>query len=312
MTTLTITRGLPASGKTTYAHDWVAAAPPGEIRMRVNRDDLRAMTLPTRSEGVFERPLEEKVSVAQRAQVEALLRAGVSVIVDDTNLRLKYARAWADLAADVGVEFGYVDVLTDPDECVRRDRLRGIRGGRVVGEQVIRDMAARFGGKRHPIEPSAPAEVPAPWTYVPDPTLPRAVLVDIDGTVALIGDRGRYDESMVGVDLPHQVVIDVVRALHAAGWEIVFASGRGSGCYQETMGWLDRYVDLPMYDGLRGYHLFMRPQGDTRKDSIVKIEMLREIIKTWQIDFAIDDRRQVVQAWRAAGLTVLDVADGDF
>ena len=40
MPTLVITRGLPASGKTTKAREWVAADP--VRRARVNRDDVRA------------------------------------------------------------------------------------------------------------------------------------------------------------------------------------------------------------------------------------------------------------------------------
>ena len=41
MTALVITRGLPGSGKTTYARAWVAED--REHRARVNRDDIRQM-----------------------------------------------------------------------------------------------------------------------------------------------------------------------------------------------------------------------------------------------------------------------------
>ena len=39
MITLLLTRGLPASGKTTFARAWVAESPTD--RARINRDDLR-------------------------------------------------------------------------------------------------------------------------------------------------------------------------------------------------------------------------------------------------------------------------------
>ena len=77
MAKLIITRGLPGSGKTTWAK-----AQPGTVR--VNRDELRRMMHGGHTgEGWAER----QITVAQRAQIEALLRAGVSVICDDTNLR---------------------------------------------------------------------------------------------------------------------------------------------------------------------------------------------------------------------------------
>jgi hypothetical protein len=67
------------------------------------------------------------------------------------------------------------------------------------------------------------------------------------------------------------------------------------------------YVGLP-YEGL-----FMRPAGDTRKDSIVKREIFdAEIAHRWRVIGVFDDRRQVVRMWRALGLTVFQVAEGDF
>ena len=62
--------------------------------------------------------------------------------------------------------------------------------------------------------------------------LPTAVVVDIDGTVAThaLPDgrfiRGHHDYRLVPWDLPNPPVIETVRALHAAGLEIVFCSGR--------------------------------------------------------------------------------------
>ena len=56
----------------------------------------------------------------------------------------------------------------------------------------------------------------------PDPDLPPAILVDIDGTVALMGARSPYDWHRVGEDTPNQAVIEAVRAMHAAGNAIVF------------------------------------------------------------------------------------------
>ena len=59
--------------------------------------------------------------------------------------------------------------------------------------------------------------------------------------------------------------------------------------------------------------LFMRPYGDSRKDSVVKREIFeREIQSRYQVVGVFDDRMQVVRMWRDLGLTVFQVADGDF
>jgi hypothetical protein len=56
----------------------------------------------------------------------------------------------------------------------------------------------------------------------------------------------------------------------------------------------------------------MRAEGDTRRDSVVKRELLDRIGEFYDVQAAIDDRQQVVDMWRAAGLLCLQVAPGDF
>jgi hypothetical protein len=58
----------------------------------------------------------------------------------------------------------------------------------------------------------------------------------------------------------------------------------------------------------------MRPEGDNRKDSIVKRELFDTHVRNkFYIDFVLDDRDQVVDMWRNdLGLTCLQVDWGDF
>lgn len=298
MTRLLITRGLPASGKTTFARK----LQPGVVR--VNRDDLRRMLHGRR---LFTQAAEAQVTHAQRAAVEALLRARASVIVDDTNLRSRTVREWAEMAVRYGASFEVHDFTDVPlAECLRRDAERAEDDR--VGEGPIRRMHERFlAGRNVPLPVPFVDPGGAGLVYHPDPELPPVVLVDIDGTVALMAGRSPYDWRRVGEDEPNPSVIAAVRAMHAAGHAIVFCSGRDEVCRAETEAWLELFVDVP-YEAL-----FMRPEGDSRKDSVVKREIFdSEIRDRWRVVGVFDDRAQVVRMWRALGLTVFQVAEGDF
>ncbi|HEX6869842.1 MAG TPA: AAA family ATPase [Micromonosporaceae bacterium] len=151
MTTLTITRGLPGAGKTTWARRQPRS-------VRVNRDELRRM--------LHGGPLglgwaEVQVTVAQRAQVRALLEAGVNVICDDTNLRAKVVRELGELAQTCGANVVIQDFTDVPLEvCIARDATR--RGDDRVGEATIRDMWQRFlAGRPRPL-PVPPALTTSP------------------------------------------------------------------------------------------------------------------------------------------------------
>lgn len=296
MTTLTITRGLPASGKTTWARQQGGA-------VRVNRDDLRRMM---HGGHLGQGWAEVQVTLAQRAQVEALLRAGVNVICDDTNLRSRYVRELADLALICGAEVvvrDFTDVTVD--ECVARDAVRAEPDR--VGEDVIRGMHQRYlAGRRLPL-PLPDVTLPPPAVYVPPDEAPSAVLVDIDGTVAIMDGRSPYDMTRVHEDTPHHAVIDAIRAMHAAGHRVIFCSGRTDDGRAATAAWLERHVGIPYVA------LHMRAFGDQRKDSVVKAEIFdREIRPHYRIVGVFDDRAQVVRMWRALGLTVFQVAEGAF
>ena len=135
----------------------------------------------------------------------------------------------------------------------------------------------------------------------------RYVIVDIDGTLAKMStDRGPFDWHKVGLDLPNQPVIDVVRSLYESVYHIVIVSGRSDICRDETMQWL--YANhIPFQE------LHMRRHGDNRKDYIVKREIMINDIGQDNVAFVIDDRRQVVEMWRTHfGFTVFQVDKGDF
>lgn len=278
---LTICKGLPASGKSTWAR--TQARKHGA--KRVNKDDLRAML----DDGVHTRGNEKLVLAARDALIRTALDAGRDVIVDDTNFAAKHEtriRQIADDYDDVTVEVRYFDV--DVDEAIRRDLDRP----NSVGERVIRRLYEQYLAPQH--------------RYEPDPTLPDALIVDLDGTLALMNGRNPYDAGQCEQDLVNEPVAAIVRRFAADGYRIVACSGREDTFRPHTERWLARH-DLP-YDALH-----MRAAGDHRKDSVVKEEIFDEAIASaYAVRFVLDDRRQVVDMWRARGLTCLQVAPGEF
>lgn len=302
MPTLYITRGLPGSGKSTHARYWVAED--RAHRARVNRDDLRLMI----DASVFEKGVTEpRILVARDALILHLLAKGLDVIVDDTNLPQRTVRDLAKLAKRAGANFEVVDFTYVPlDTCLERDNAREDK--QPVGPAVIRDMHDRYlKGKQLPLPlPTEDETEPEGETYTGTPGAQRAAIVDIDGTVALKGARSPFDETRVHEDKPNEPVIAVVRSLFNAGYRIIFVSGRTRGCHDATLQWLREHV-VPHFS------LYMRAEGDTRKDSIVKQEIFdRRIRDAFDVECVLDDRNQVVKMWRSLGLTVLQVAEGAF
>lgn len=301
MPELIVTRGVPASGKSTWALEWIAEDP--EHRCRVNRDGLRDALYG--KPAPLDRYQEEAISVAQRASVEAMLRGGVSVVVDDTHVREQYVRRWERLAYSIdAVDFRVNEVFREVpvQVCIDRDAARSARGERSVGPVVIGDMHGRLRGQ----PPFAYMGAEPQYTYVPNPSLPSAWLFDMDGTLARMDGRGPYEWHRVGEDACNENLASVARALRLQGAHIVVVSGRDACCRQQTLAWLVEN-DIP-FDAL-----LMRPEGDTRKDSLVKMEILeRDLAPRFHVLGAFDDRDQVVEAWRRAGLQCFQVAPGNF
>jgi predicted kinase len=316
--TLHITRGLPGSGKTRWAREYVDSQPPGSV-IRLNREDLRRMALPI-GYSVPQLDAEVVISALRDSALAGLLRRKVDVICDDTNLPTAYVKVLMEIARLAGAAVVIQDFTHVPlDICIERDRYRLSNNdtrGAYVGEDVIRGMHDRFiashKGKPLPV-PSLP-EVPKTAPYVAPEGKPYAFLVDLDGTTALMNGRSPYDESCVIDDLPNMPVIETVRALTASGWQPVFMSGRTAACRDDTETWLLRHVfGTEMMTSTLPSPLLMRGVGDTRRDAVVKLELFNHYVRDqYHVRLILDDRSSVVEMWRGLGLTCLQVAPGNF
>jgi predicted kinase len=278
MLNVIICKGLPGSGKSTWAKKLIDDHP-GQYK-RINKDDLRAML----DNGKFSKQNEDFVLEVRNQILLIALQQGKHVIIDDTNLHPKHEAKIRELVkgtATVSIQdFTHISVET----CIKRDLNRFAS----VGEKVIRDMYKQF---------LAPKLEPYPFKE----GLPNAVICDLDGTLCLLRNRNPYDASRCDQDDLNPVVASLL-----VGKTVLLVSGREEKYREPTLKFLTKYNIL--------YHaLWMRETGDRRKDSIIKKEIFdRHIRDVYNIEFVLDDRNQVVELWRSLGLTCLQVADGDF
>jgi len=298
---LLILRGVPGCGKSTFAHQWLKE---GERRARVNRDDIR-MQFFGKETGVD----ENMVTQIEHNQVDMLLSAGYSVVVDDTNIRHAYIKAFVKIAAKHGVPVAVKQFDVDLKVAIGRNAIRASQGGRDVPTHVIEKMhkSLKSSGQftRKLIEESwGVSEVAEP--YIRPVGAEKVYLFDIDGTLAAMSDRSPFEWHRVGEDDPRMQVILTAQAHAKAGYKIIVMSGRDASCREETIKWLQFY-DIPFSE------LHMRAEGDMRKDNIVKQELFDEHIRfNYWVVAVYDDRDQVVDMWRAMGVDCFQVAPGNF
>lgn len=297
MKNVTLTVGIPASGKTTWARQF---ARDNKNVVITSRDDIR------NTHGWKSGFDENRVTRIQRSQIEAALLEGMDVIVADTNINPEFRRQLVKFCHEHGADVELMVFPISLDEAVLRDSKR-------QSHKVGPDVVTRFYNdlKNQDLGPAIlPAPKFEPYEHKPERTWADAVVIDIDGTIAHNAHRGPYDESKVGTDEPISDVIAVTSAL-GEFFDLVFVSGRTDSCRAETEKWLqEQYLfdsDTPEY------HLFMRKTGDKRPDYVVKAEIYdQEVIPVWNITMVFDDRDQVVRHVRARGITVAQVRPGRF
>lgn len=142
-------------------------------------------------------------------------------------------------------------------------------------------------------------------------------IFDIDGTLAdpserlhhIIGPEKDWDayDALLHTDKPINPIITIAQTLWDFGHEIMLLTGRSDRVRAETEDWL--YAHYIPYD-----HLIMRSDGDTREDTVVKLEKLAKFLEDYpsEIQTIFEDRKRLAEAFREAGYHVCHVAEGDF
>lgn len=318
MGTLEITRGLPGSGKTTWALRQVAADPTGNT-VRVNRDELRMEMF---GEYHFTGPRAEVgrkeglVTQEQEKRVRDSLRQGKRVVVDDTNLFHEAPYKWRRLAEEFegGVQFKVHDVPTSFEECVRRDQKRMSQGERGVGQNALNSMQARYlkNGRLPFLQKHLVAPIPTPPEKVEN-----GVIFDVDGTLCDVRSVRHHVRPAVGKKRnfhgfhmdslycpPNKQVVDFLMECKDNDLKVIIVTARDEKYRGLTEKWLE-LNNIP-YDGI-----FVRNYGDTRPDYEAKKEILADVRKFYNPVHAVDDNPQVLQLWKEENIQTTIVAGFD-
>lgn len=290
--------GISASGKSTFAEQMLLS---DDRLVRVSRDEYRYMW---RNSGAVSDKIESVITLRVNQDIEYYLNNNFDVIYDATNLTVRYLNSLIEKFQHYAdIEFVVFDV--DVEECIRRDNLRG----RKVGESVIRSQYEKFKILKKKFEFNPITKRKKKYRNYNKPADKKdAICVDLDGTLADLGDRNPYG---FGV-LNDRVVFPVKNILKAflevnPHFTLFIVSGREEKMRQDTEQWL-KINKIPYH------HLLLRNNDDVRRDATIKKEIYTEqILPQYHVHFVLDDRNQVVDMLRnRLGLTVFQVAEGNF
>lgn len=294
---LLILIGIPASGKSTWAKSFIRS---NADWVRVSRDDFRLML---KEAQMTEPKIEEMISTLVRHTIRESLMRKLNVIVDATNVRIDRIQEFVDefkYYADVNYRVFDISLKV----ALERNKARDAK----VPEAVIEAMHKQFKvvmdsfhfqpTKRNPIRERIEPDFKDPK--------PQAVIFDVDGTLANIGDRGIYDIDKVYKDHVVELVAEQVRYHREKGRVIIVVSGRDDQSWKMTNEWMELH-------NIKVDEFFMRPTGDMRKDSTVKKMLYDSYIKDrWNVLCVYDDRHQVLDMWHSEKIFTFNVNQGNY
>lgn len=291
---VTLFCGCSASGKSTRVKELRDA---GWKFVELNRDEWRFKLFtegePSWSKYKFSKEREQAVTDKLNELFDNAVNNLMPIIVSNTNLNKKDHEYWKQKAEKAGYDFEVVYFEATLTELLKRDKKRG---GLSVGQDVIFDQWQKW------------LEITNARKYVPNEFKPKAIILDIDGTVALTNGRSHYDYSdVVLTDIPRLNVLTMVDAYASTmGADIICVSGREDKCKEYTQSWLDTYY-------VENTELFMRKTGDDRCDTIVKEEIFwNEIEPYYNVIAAFDDRPRVIRKWKDIGIPLVVSVQKDY
>ena len=136
MDTLYITVGLPGSGKSTYAKEFIK----GKDVEYLSSDELRAVY----GKDETDQTVTPIVFGHIKRKVDEFLKNGKNVLIDATNVNLRERSNYINTAKKYGVKVVALVFNMDRQGLIDRNKKRGEQGGRVVPDWVIDKMLNKY------------------------------------------------------------------------------------------------------------------------------------------------------------------------
>lgn len=292
------TVGVSSSGKSTWARDQhgYRVIDRDKIRQRVLKSKVPEYNKQRENMWHYwDWSWEDEVSIQEHNQLMHHILMNEDVIVCETGLGVKqddgHISTMLKLLKASNYEISYHYQRIELDEAIRRDRKRlDSVGDFVIYMQWLKWLAL-------------PTENTGIRKYVKDTSKPKCIVSDIDGTVAKNMGRPPFEWSRVGEDLPILEIANLVKVYSTLGFKVIFLTGRSEECRQITTDWLKQHV-------VDEFDMFMRPEGNYSKDRDLKQKMFFENIEpNYNVEFVIDDRKQVVNLWTDINVKLLNVGN---
>ena len=315
-----IMKGLPCTGKTTYAKENYTFSEKGDW-IHVCRDDIREILFGPNYPFSFKN--EKIVKKVEEAAIINSLNAGKHVVIDSTHLSKKHISRWDQFLREwqngnneyeLNKEVKVMAEVSSMDRLHRivarnRDRNNGPTK-KFVPTHVVYNMALQYNMLNYHRNNQP------------------VIVCDIDGTLAEVthrlpflynnykeGSKMKADRDWDAffshcyadplIESTKEKLLAATEEYNVPREQVIFVTARPEKTRVMTEDWLDRH--LPEFPA---NFIIMRPDNDRRPDTNVKEEIYHRFLKNKNVIKIFDDRPAVIQMWHKYNLNVVDVGDG--
>lgn len=133
----------------------------------------------------------------------------------------------------------------------------------------------------------------------------KAIICDLDGTLAFAVEHGLHDYSNFEISKP---ILNLIKMYSENDYHLFFITSRNEKNHIQTYEWIKNKTNI-FNDR---FTILMRSKDDLRNDVQVKEDLFLKIPKNYSIDFVLEDKNNVVEMWRDKGLCVLQPTEGNY